>query len=233
MYIFITVVLISLAAAAYLVYRRERQNRILLQSVTSVDRGTSSERRLVVRLLRGGMPAVTIFHDLYVDKRWNRYSQIDLAIVTRVGIFVIEVKHYSGWIFGRGTDRQWTQVLNYGKEKYRFYNPVKQNEGHIAALSQQLSRYGYIPFYSVIVFCGDCQLRNVSFIPEGVFITGPYRVMDVINAVVAGSPPAHYTDKLGLIETLRQYVRNGDDERIRIRHVENIKDMLGTERIFD
>ena len=42
-----------------------------------------------------------IFHDLYVEKHKGHFSQIDLVVVTEVGIIVFEVKDYSGWIFGK------------------------------------------------------------------------------------------------------------------------------------
>ena len=42
-------------------------------------------------------------------------TQIDLVIVSRFGVFVIEVKNMSGWIFGDETNRQWTQVFRNGE----------------------------------------------------------------------------------------------------------------------
>ena len=39
---------------------------ILLRSVTQLNRGTWSEKNLVLRLLKVGLPSNTIFHDLYL-----------------------------------------------------------------------------------------------------------------------------------------------------------------------
>ena len=61
----------------------------------------------------------------------DEFSQIDLVLVTSEGIIVIEVKDYSGWIYGSGNNTNWTKVLSYGKKKYKFYNPIKQNNNHI------------------------------------------------------------------------------------------------------
>jgi hypothetical protein len=52
----------------------------LLRTVTKLNRGTRSERKLVLTLLKYRIPAQTIFHDLYVKKSNNKYSQIDLAV---------------------------------------------------------------------------------------------------------------------------------------------------------
>src|ERR1039458_2877587 len=38
-------------------------------------------------------------------------AQIDHVVVADTGIFVIESKHYTGWIFGGPHDRCWTQVI--------------------------------------------------------------------------------------------------------------------------
>lgn len=41
------------------------------------------------------------------------------------GIIVIEVKDFSGWIFGNGNYFYWIKVLVYGEKKFRFYNFIK------------------------------------------------------------------------------------------------------------
>lgn len=107
------------------------KNRKLLKTVTTLTRGTKTERKLVLELLKSNIPASTIFHDLYVENKNGNFSQIDVVVATKVGIIVFEVKKYEGWIFGNGNDRKWTQVLAYGKKKYQFYNPILQNKKHL------------------------------------------------------------------------------------------------------
>ena len=70
----------------------------------------------------------------YIQKPNREYTQIDVAVATKAGIIVFEVKDYSGWIFGNEHQKYWTQILAFGKEKHRFYNPVMQNYGHIQAI---------------------------------------------------------------------------------------------------
>jgi hypothetical protein len=38
-------------------------------------------------------------------------TQIDHILVSRFGVFVIETKHYNGWIFANAKQATWTQVL--------------------------------------------------------------------------------------------------------------------------
>lgn len=207
-------------------------NHDLLETVTRPDRGTYAERYLVVKLLNYGIPAQTIFHDLYVRKPNGDYSQIDLVVATTPGIVVFEVKDYSGWIFGKGNQAQWTQVLAHGKQKYRFYNPIMQNNKHIAELRKQVRQFEKVPFYSVVVFDGDCELRDISFIPEGTFVVRMERVLEVMR-IIQAKEPAPYTDKHEVIRVLREAVENGADKRTEQQHADKIKDMLGKHRVFD
>ncbi len=191
----------------------------LLKTVTDLHRGTRSERKLVLKLLKHGIPASTIFHDLYVQKTNGNYSQVDIVVATKVGIIVFEVKDYSGWIFGKGYQTHWTQVLAYGKEKYRFYNPVMQNNGHIEVLKQKLKNFADVPFYSVIVFYGNCVLKNVSYIPDEVSYGGPESVPKIINMILANGTPATYASKIKVVNVLREAVLNGEDDEIRAQHI--------------
>lgn len=207
-----------------------KQNKELIQSVTSLSRGTASERHLILTLLKSGIHPQAIFHDLYIAKNDGKFSQIDLVVATRVGIIVFEVKDFSGWIYGKGNQTNWTQVLAYGNEKYRFYNPILQNNIHIKQLRQKLKEN--VPFYSVIVFYGNSELQDINFIPRGVFVTKWYRVVEVINTIIQENPLASYKDKHKVVEILKDAVANGNMLETEIQHIENIKDMLGTDRIF-
>lgn len=93
-----------------------KRDRDLICSVTSLTRGTPSEKFLILQLLKKGTPAITIFHDLIIKKENGEFSQIDLVLVTSEGIIVFEVKDFSGWIYGSGNNTTWTKVLSFGKK---------------------------------------------------------------------------------------------------------------------
>lgn len=207
------------------------RDRRLINSVTKRNRGTKSERDLVLKLLKYGIPKQTIFHDLYVKKNNGNFTQIDLVVPTKVGIIVFEIKDYSGWIFGTGYKPQWTSVLAYGRQKYRFYNPILQNNKHINELRKQLKEN--VPFYSIIVFYGDCELKDISFVPHETFIVKSERVLEVMRIVMKENEPAEYVDKHKVVRVLKESVENGDSKLIQNQHIENIKDMMGKDRIFD
>ena len=100
--------------------------------------------------------------NVYIPKDNGETSEIDLVYITQKGIFVIESKNYSGWIFGDAYSKYWTASLPNG-EKNRFYSPVKQNRTHIKWLNNYLSYYASKPIsmYSIIVFSNRCELKKV------------------------------------------------------------------------
>ena len=212
-------------------YQRKR-DRELISSVTSLNRGTNSELLLILQLLKKGFPSVTIYHDLIIKKDNNGFSQIDLVLVTSEGIIVIEVKDYSGWIYGSGNNTNWTKVLSYGKKKYKFYNPIKQNNNHISELRKTLNQFENIPFFSVIVFFGDCELKEINYVPKGTYLVKSHRVFEVLNLIKNENEPTHYTNKREVVDKLKDLVSLGENTDYQKQHIENIKDMVGKERIF-
>ena len=211
-------------------YQRKR-DRELISSVTSLNRGTNSELLLILQLLKNGFPSVTIYHDLIIKKENGQFSQIDLVLVTSEGIIVFEVKKYSGWIFGSGNNTNWTQVLSYGKKKYKFYNPIKQNNNHISELKKTLKQFENIPFFSVIIFFGDCELKEINYVPKGTYLVKSHRVFEVLN-LIKDEDYAQYTNKREVVDKLKELVSFGENVEYQKRHIENIKDMVGDDRIF-
>lgn len=89
-------------------------------------------------------------------------AQIDHLVISRYGIFVIETKNYKGWIFGSENAYKWTQVIY--KRKTRFYNPIRQNLGHIKALKVNLNQYPNLSYFPIVVFTRGSKLKvNSSF----------------------------------------------------------------------
>jgi len=84
-------------------------------------------------------------------------TQIDQLVISRYGIFVIEIKNYKGWIFGGEKDPTWTQ--SFFRQKHSFQNPLRQNYKHIKSL-QELTGLSQDKFKSVIVFSGKAAFKT-------------------------------------------------------------------------
>ncbi len=92
-------------------------------------------------------------------------TQIDHILVSRYGVFVIETKHYKGWIFGDEKSKQWTQVVY--NQKHRFQNPLHQNYKHLKAVQTSLDFLAPEQVVGMVVFTGDAEFK--SHRPAGVY----------------------------------------------------------------
>jgi predicted RNA-binding Zn-ribbon protein involved in translation (DUF1610 family) len=107
----------------------------------------------VARVLGGDLPNEKYVINNLTIVTDGKSSQIDHIVITKAGIFVIETKNFSGRVYGRANQKEWKQVLAYGKSRHTFYNPVLQNNTHIYRLRQALGRLAKKDcFISVIVF---------------------------------------------------------------------------------
>ena len=231
--IFIGVLLFLILLIIILNVYNRHKNRELIKSVTSLNRGTNSELNLILKLLKSGINSKTIFHDLIIKKENDKFSQVDIVIATTQGIIVIEVKDYSGWIFGNGNQTNWTQVMAFGKRKYRFYNPIKQVRSQISSLKNSLEQFDKIPFFSIIVFYGDCRLKDINYVPKGTFIVKPHRILEALNSIKANNEQAPYENKQEVVDFLKGAVLNGANKDYHNQHIDNIKDIVGKHRILD
>ena len=231
--LFIGVLSFVILSIIILIAYNRHKNKELIKSVTSLNRGTNSELNLILKLLKSGINSKTIFHDLIVKKENDKFSQVDMVIATTQGIIVIEVKDYSGWIFGNGNQTNWTQVLAYGREKYRFYNPIKQVNSQILSLKNSLKQFDKIPFFSIIVFYGDCVLKEINYVPDGTIIVKPHRLIEALNSIKVNNETAPYENKQQVLDILKQAVLDGSNKDYCRQHIDNINNIVGKHRILD
>lgn len=101
--------------------------------------------------------------DCYLPKSEDTTTEIDAILIHSTGIFVIESRNFSGWIFGREGDETWTQSHPRGRRKVKkmhFCNPVKQSNAHVEWLKRIVG--DQIPVYSIIVFSNRCTLLDIE-----------------------------------------------------------------------
>ena len=87
----------------------------------------------------------------------NKTHQIDHVVLSTYGIFVIEMKNYQGKVVGSEFKDNWTQYI--GSKENTFYNPVKQNYGHIRCLSDVLD-LDMDKFIPVVVFSNETDIKT-------------------------------------------------------------------------
>jgi hypothetical protein len=95
----------------------------------------------------------------------NHTTQVDHILVSRFGLFVIETKHYKGWLFGDEKSKEWTQII--WKKKSRFQNPIHQNYKHVKAIQDILDFIPKEHIIGIVVFTGDAVFKTKQ--PQNVY----------------------------------------------------------------
>lgn len=96
------------------------------------------------------------FHNIILPSK-NGTTQIDHLIVSVYGLFIVETKNKSGWIFGSEEQPSWTQSI-YGK-KYSFQNPLRQVFRQKKVLSEFLN-LDESNIHTVVYFVGNCRFKT-------------------------------------------------------------------------
>ena len=150
---------------SYYVNRKVRT--ILFGDITAKLKGKKGENKVARIVSQARFKSKTILlGDIFLPWPSGKTSQIDLIAITSSGIYIFEVKNYSGWIFGNEENQYWTQVLPAGYTgdsiKNKFYNPIKQNNSHIACVRKIINDYR-IPIHSIIVFSDNAEFKSLSY----------------------------------------------------------------------
>ena len=170
--------------------------------------------KLVARRLRKGLPdEYRILNDIYLPLPDGTTTQIDHIVVSQYGVFVVETKTYSGWIFGDEKSREWTQSIY--RKKSRFQNPMRQNYKHICALADNLG-IDKSYFRGVVAFTGDCTFK--TDMPEGVVYSR--RAAEYIRAFGQPIIKAEQVDEVASV--IAEWQGTLSEGQIR-GHVDNLK----------
>ena len=121
-------------------------------------KGSVGEAKAARQLSKLDSEEFRVINDILVTSHGHS-SQIDHIVVSRFGIFVIETKHYKGWIHGGENSEYWTQSIY--SDKFKFRNPIKQNTGHIRAVRNILQEYPQAVYHPIVAFTGSAELKNV------------------------------------------------------------------------
>lgn len=138
------------------------KNRLRSRLILNQNRGEGDTRKLIV--LNFKSPNFHLLNNVTIPFQ-DGTTQIDQILVSTRGIFVIEVKHYSGWIFGNENSSQWTQTIY--RINNKFQNPIHQNFRHVKAIQQLLDFLPKEYIHSVVVFSGSAEFKTPM--PNGVF----------------------------------------------------------------
>ncbi len=127
---------------------------IILKVYYPKFRGFMGEFWVKLELKKLPKDKYVVLNDIMIKDEKGTH-QIDHLVLSKFGIFVIEMKNYYGLIKGKEFDNKWCQYL--GKTKNYFVNPIHQNYGHIKSLSNLLKlddKY----FISIVCFSNRAKI---------------------------------------------------------------------------
>lgn len=174
-----------------------------------------------------------ILRNIYVPKDNGETSEIDVVYITQKGIFVIESKNYSGWIFGDEQSAYWTMSLP-NRQKNRFYNPIKQNKTHIKWLISYLDPLNYtnIPMFSFIVFSERCELKKISLVSDNIKVIQRDRLYANIRDVWDKQSDVISETTVDTLYNLLKQLTNVD-EAVKQAHINDINKKYRRDKIVE
>lgn len=130
-----------------------------------VTAGQVGENAVARRLRRLRPKDYFVINDVLLHRKNDRTTQIDHVVVSPYGIFVIETKNISGYIYGSEYGKKWVRHWkgyqrsgHYGEDTLEFDNPVLQNGAHVKALYEVLQKYN-VRLIPIIAFSPEAVLK--------------------------------------------------------------------------
>ena len=153
-----------------------------------------------------------ILNDILIIENDNTH-QIDHVVVSPYGIFVIETKQYNGYITGNKYDKNW--VRHTIKKQYYYTNPIRQNYGHVKALSSLLN-IDEMKIFNVVCIPSRARLKidhDGELTRLGTLIS---KITSYQNEIISN------TD-----EIVNEIIKNNiTDQSIKKNHIKNIKENI-------
>ena len=153
-----------------------------------------------------------IFHNVYLPFEDGGTTQVDCIVVSRFGVFVLEVKSFRGWIFGNAHDKRWTQT--FFRRHATFMNPLHQNYAHTQTIIDLID----VPaddVHSVVAFHGSAKFKTEM--PDNVM-----HFADVPEFIRSFDAPRLSANKMKLVCLLIEGWNDSVSFLSRLMHVRNL-----------
>lgn len=223
LYLIIIVMAVFVGIMAYVENKKYKASSYGKQSKNSFwkvinDQGARGEYRMSQILEKSSLEKKLLFN-VYIPKgKGNQTTEIDIIMICSKGVYVVENKNYSGWIFGSEKDQKWCETLK-GK-KYFFYNPIKQNNTHLKYL-ERLLQINDEKYTSLITFNSNANLKKVTVISENVHVVAYDDVPKFLKQEIKKADCLTETQIEEIYSCLIPYTQVTEEEKR--KHVENIK----------
>lgn len=159
-----------------------------------------------------------VFRDLIIPtgRQHPSLTQIDHVVVSTYGIFCIETKSNSGYIYGYTRSDKWTQYL--AREKYRMHSPFRQNMYHVRSLERYLHGILRAPVHSYLAF-PNARKVVIDGKEEDLSVTG------IVSKIQNHNYKVYEPPTVVRIAKSLAYIASKRDE-LRDRHVDEVREYL-------
>jgi len=145
-FIFVVMVIAKKAQGKLL----NREDKFGKSGASGVSKHSNSVMNSLYRLPEG---EYLCFHEIFVPRLDGEgTTRIHHLILSRYGIFVLQVQHECGEITGSAGEREWIARQKDGVR--RFTNPIIRNAYHVKALVKYLGVQESL-FHSIVIFDGE------------------------------------------------------------------------------
>ncbi len=153
--------------------------------------------QIIGEILKDGDTLLTNLHIVAAGKQ----CELDNVVINNRGVFIIEVKNYTGELYGEEDDEQWIKnKITPGGSFYQetIRNPIKQVNRQIYITSQYLKEYGLDTWVEGYVFFVE---MNSPVVSKRVLVTQK----DIDDAIHYGYNNKLTVDKKNkIVELLRE-----------------------------
>lgn len=134
-----------------------------------------------------------ILVNVEIPSDYGKTTEIDLLLFAPTGIYVFEIKHYSGKVYGGFDKPTWTEYYK-TRDSVTFDNPLKQNEYHLSQLKRLLPE---AQFYSYVVFTNSsAEIKVGGRYPGYLTVSRLEDLVDKIREDFAGRVEIYSADQI-------------------------------------
>lgn len=116
------------------------------------------------------LPGISKFViNAYTTTTTRKTTELDILFIHETGIYIVEYKDYSGWIYGNEDNKRWIQILENNQKNF-FYNPLLKNQENIQILQKEIHNNNLNLFKSFIIFSDRCILKKLDIFSPNIIV---------------------------------------------------------------
>lgn len=124
-----------------------------------------------------------VLTNLCIPTSDNKTAEINLLLIHRTGIYIIDSKNYTGNIYASHESKYWLQVIDKNMRN-RFYSPILQNKKHIKCLKKLLSDLDDKYFNLIILFNNKCNLKIMNIYDNNIKVIKRDFLEETLNKLI-------------------------------------------------